>query len=241
MKTILVTGASSGIGRAIAVECSKIGAKIVVSGRNITKLQETLSLLEGQNNSLIVADLNNIENIESLCEQVPMLDGIVHNAGVSKRSLCKDIEDEDFNNIIYTNLRAPVMLQKTLLLNKKINKESSIIFIASRASTAPSIGNAIYSSSKGAIISYSKVLALELAPRKIRVNCICPGMVWTDLITDGVISKEAFKEAELKYPLKRFGQPEDVAYLTIYLLSDASAWMTGSCIDITGGGEGILV
>lgn len=138
------------------------------------------------------------------------------------------------------NFSSSVLLQSTILSSKKINKGASIVFIASRAATSPSIGNAIYSASKGAVISYAKCLGLELAPRQIRVNCICPAMVWTDLIIQEGISKEELEEAQLKYPLKRYGKPEDIAYLTIYLLSDASCWMTGSILDITGGGEQTL-
>ena len=138
------------------------------------------------------------------------------------------------------NFQAPVLLQSALLSHKKINKAASIVFIASRASEAPSIGNAVYSASKGAIISYAKCLGLELAPRLIRVNCVCPAMVWTDLIIQDGTSKEDLEQAQLRYPLKRFGKPEDVANLCLYLLSDASSWMTGSCVDITGGGEGTL-
>ena len=129
------------------------------------------------------------------------------------------------------------MLQSALLSQKKVNKDASIIFIASKAASSPSIGNAVYSASKGAIISYAKCLALELASRGIRVNCISPAMVWTDLILTGGISKEELEEAQLRYPLKRYGQPEDIAYLAIYLLSDASSWMTGSDVELTGGGE----
>ena len=138
------------------------------------------------------------------------------------------------------NMEAPILLQSAILAKKKINKASSIVYIASRAYQSPSMGNAIYSASKGAIVAYAKCLALELAPRQIRVNCICPGMVWTDLITNDV-DKETLEQSQLQYPLKRFGQVEDVANLAIYLLSNASAWMTGSCVDISGGGEGILV
>ena len=133
------------------------------------------------------------------------------------------------------NLEAPLLLQTAILDNKKINKSASIVYVASIAASIPSIGNAIYSASKGAIISYAKCLALELAPRQIRVNCICPAMIWTDLIIQDGLTKKEMEVAQLKYPLKRYGQPEDVANLALYLLSDASAWMTGSSIDITGG------
>ena len=119
--------------------------------------------------------------------------------------------------------------------NKKINKGASIVFVASIASWSPSFGNSVYSASKGAIISYANCLALELAPRKIRVNCISPAMVWTDLILADGTDEEQLKEDEQKYPLKRYGQPEDIANLAVYMLSDASTWMTGSNVIISGG------
>ena len=218
-KLILVTGASSGIGRGIATACAKMGATVILNGRN--------------------ADLADKESVTAMVDALPKLDGIVQCAGVANRIPCKSITQESIDFVINTNLEAPILLQAALLSKKKVNKGASIVFIASRAAESPSMGNAIYSASKGAIISYAKCLALELAPRLIRVNCICPGMVWTDLITN-VLNEEDLKIEEGKYPLKRFGQVEDVANLAIYLLSDASSWMTGESISISGGGEGIL-
>ena len=234
-KTVLVTGASSGIGQAIAIACSKMKATVLITGRNIQKLEYTLSLLEGDNHQILIADLTNETDINNLVSQLPKLDGIVYNAGIGSRKLCKMIEKEDIDTVMSTNFSSSVLLQSAILSAKKINKDASIVFIASRAAESPSIGNAIYSASKGAIISYAKCLGLELAPRQIRVNCICPAMVWTDLIIQEGVSKEELEEAQLKYPLKRYGKPEDIAYLAIYLLSNASNWMTGSVLDITGG------
>lgn len=234
-KTIFVTGASSGIGRGIAVICSKMGAKVIFSGRNLEKLQETLSLMEGDGHQIIVADLTDEDASKKLVENLSKLDGVVHCAGMGQRIPCKDLQSEDINKVMGTNFMAPVMLQAELLRLKKINKGASIVFVASLASWTPSFGNSIYSASKGAIISYANCLALELAPRKIRVNCISPAMVWTDLILKDGIDEEQLKEDENKYPLKRYGQPEDIAYLAVYMLSDASSWMTGSNIKISGG------
>jgi len=234
-KTILITGASSGIGRACAIECSKMGAKVIITARNNDKLQETLSLLDGHENLAIIADLTSQEEINHLVDSLPNLNGLIQNAGVGSRILCKNIKENDIDYIFDANVKAPILLQQALLSRKKMDKEASIVFLASRAANAPSIGNAIYSASKGAIMAYAKVLSLELAPRKIRVNCICPAMVWTDLIFNDGFSKTDLEEAQLKYPLKRYGLPNDIAYLAIYLLSDASSWMTGSCLDITGG------
>ena len=134
-----------------------------------------------------------------------------------------------------SNLESPILLQRSILAKKKIEKCASILFVASKAADYPTVGNALYSASKGALISYAKCLATELAPRKIRVNTISPAMIWTNLIFMEGMSKEEMEEAEKQYPLKRYGQPEDVANLAVYLLSDASVWMTGTDIDITGG------
>lgn len=239
-KMILVTGASSGIGRAIAIACSRMGAKVVLTGRNRQKLEETLALMSDEMHSVICADLNVQQDIDNLAVSIPKLDGVVQCAGVGSRVLCKSITKDDLQHVFKSNVEAPVLLQTALLSQKKISRAASIVFIASRAADAPSIGNAAYSASKGAILSYAKCLALELSPRLIRVNSICPAMVWTNLILQDGISKEELEQAQLKYPLKRYGTPDDVAYLAIYLLSDASSWMTGSSIDLTGGGEGTL-
>lgn len=239
-KTILVTGASSGIGRAIAVTCAKMGASVIITARNEQRLSETLNMMPKGEHLVIRADLTKQEDRDALVSALPKLDGLVQCAGVGNRVLCKNISRDDINRVFMPNVEAPILLQTAILSSKKINKSASIVFVASRAYDAPSIGNATYSASKGAIISYAKCLALELAPRLIRVNCICPGMVWTDLIIKGGVDEEQLKQSQLTYPLKRFGQPEDVANLAIYLLSDASSWMTGSSLDISGGGEGLL-
>ena len=234
-KTILVTGASSGIGQGIAVTCSKMGAKVIINGRNTIKLQETSSLMESDSAMMMAGDLTDAETLVSLVGALPKLDGVVHCAGIGQRIPCKDLQEENLSQVMEVNFKAPVMLQAELLRQKKINKAASIVFIASIASWSPSFGNSVYSASKGAIISYANCLALELAPRKIRVNCISPAMVWTDLILSDGTDEDQLKEDEQKYPLKRYGQPEDIANLAVYMLSDASTWMTGSNVKISGG------
>lgn len=234
-KRILVTGASAGIGRAIAIACSKMGATLEITGRNVSRINDTLQLLEGNGHGCNVADLSIEADIDSLVQCMPPLDGVVHCAGIGFRKPCKMLSSVDVDEVMNNNFKSAVLLQSALLGTKKINRNASIVFLASRAAVSPSIGNALYSASKGAIISYANCLALELAPRLIRVNCICPAMIWTDLILKGGLSKEDLEQEQLKYPLKRYGEPEDVANLAIYLLSDASSWMTGSSIDLTGG------
>lgn len=234
-KRILVTGASSGIGRGIAIACSRMGASVIIVGRNEVRLNETKTKLQDAGNNVISCDITSPKAVETMVEQLPALDGIVHCAGIGQRIPAKMLTVEDIDNVMDVNFKAPVMLQKELLKQKKINKKASIVFIASIASWSPSVGNSIYSASKGAIKSYAKCLSLELAPRLIRVNCISPAMVWTDLVTKDGVDEDALREDEKLYPLKRYGTPEDIGNLAVYLLSDASSWMTGSDITITGG------
>lgn len=234
-KTVLVTGASSGIGQAIATACSRMGAAIVATGRNIHKLEKTKEALEGEENLVIPADLTNADDIKNLAFQIPKLDGIVHCAGIGHRMPAKLLTTVEVERVMNSNFMSAVSLQTELMSARKLNKASSVVFVASAAPKMPAFGNAAYTASKAAIIGYAKCLSLELAPRGIRVNCICPAMVWTDLIMQEGVGKEELEQAQQKYPLKRYGQPEDVANLAIYLLSDASQWMTNSCIDITGG------
>lgn len=236
-KTILVTGASSGIGQGIAIACSRMGARVFLNGRNQMKLGATLAQLEDGEHKMIAADLTNSDSVNRMIKQLPALDGVVHCAGIGQRVLCKVATEQDVDAVMDANFKAPVLLQTELLKHKKIIKGASIVFIASIAIWSPSIGNAFYSASKGAIVSYAKCLALELAPRKVRVNCISPAMVWTDLILQEGVDEEQLKADEQKYPLKRYGTPEDIANLAIYMLSDASTWMTGSNVKLSGGGS----
>lgn len=236
-KTIFVTGASSGIGRGIAITCSKMGASVIINGRNLAKLQETQSLMEKDSAIIIPGDLTDNDMLASIVDSLPNLDGVVHCAGIGQRIPCKLINDKAINDLMQVNFSAPVMMMSFLLQQKKINKGASVIFIASIASWSASYGNSLYSASKGAIISYANCLSLELAPRKVRVNCISPAMVWTDLVLCDQVDVELLKDDEKQYPLKRYGQPEDIANLAVYMLSDASTWMTGSNVKISGGGK----
>lgn len=236
-KTILVTGASSGIGRGIAITSSKMGATVILNGRNHVMLDETMSQLEVGEHQTVVADLTDRESVSNMLNAIPALDGVVHCAGIGQRIPCKLLDETAVDQVMDANFKGPVLLQSELLQKKKINKGASIVFIASIASWSASIGNSVYSASKGAIISYANCLALELAPRKVRVNCISPAMIWTDLILQDGVDKEQLEEDEKKYPLKRYGTPEDIANLAIYMLSDASTWMTGSNVKISGGGR----
>lgn len=236
-KTILVTGASSGIGKAIAIESSKMGAKVIISGRNEERLKETLSILEGENNEYIIADLSVKKDLEELYKNLPTLDGLVNCAGIIKTLPFTFASRESFEEVFNVNFFAPAELTRLLVKSKKIKKGGSIVFISSITGVYCSIvAQSVYASSKGAINGLVKGIALDLAPKGIRVNSVNPGMVETDILIESVITEEQLNDDRKRYPLgERYGKPEEVAYATIYLLSDASSWTTGSNILIDGG------
>lgn len=238
-KTILVTGASSGIGRGIAVECSKIGATMVITGRNQERLEETARMLEGEGHSMIITDLAAQDGIDKLVKECPPLNGCVHSAGIPKISAVKYINRELLEDIVNVNEIAPILLTSSLLKKKKLGKGSSIVFIASMSGIfMANTGEAPYAATKGALSGFVKTAALELASQGTRVNTICPGLVPTRILE---LSNTVFSEEQLKdtmygrYPLKRVGTPEDIANGAIYLLSDASTWVTGINLLIDGG------
>lgn len=235
-KTILITGASSGIGRSTAIECSKMGAKIVLTGRNEERLKDTLSNLEGEGHSYIVADLSNPEDIDNLVSQSPMLDGLVNNAGLNVVGLVQFIKQDDLYKIMDANLNAPILLTNKIVKKKKIGKGGSIVFTSSIGKSVVAPGNSMYAATKGGLSAFMKNAALELGAKSIRCNAVLPGMVETPLKSGkSTITEEQWEINRQLYPLKRFGSPEDVAYAIIYLLSDASAWMTGTELVIDGG------
>ncbi len=235
-KTILVTGASSGIGKAIAIACSKMGATLLISGRNAPRLQETFLALEGDNHKQFIGDLTQTELIHAMLEEMPVIQGVVHSAGITKNLPFAFATGEKMEEIMAVNFFAPAELTRMLLKAKKVEKGSSIVFISSVSGVwcaAP--GGSMYAASKGAINGLVKGLALDVAPKSIRVNCVNPGVIETHIFDEGIISAEQLEENKKQYPLKRFGTPEEVAFAVIYLLSDASAWVTGSNLLIDGG------
>lgn len=239
-KTILVTGASSGIGKAIAIECSKLGASIVVNGRNEIRLKSTYEELDttfGQQHRMVVADLTSVDGIEQLLDLKVSFDGVSSNVGiVTSNKPIKFIEAEDLLNVINTNTTSHIMLAKMLFKKKFLNKNASYVFTASIGGTVShGPGNAIYGVSKSAIDSFVKYAAIEFATRGIRCNSVCPGMIETPMINlDAITDEDKAKDAD-KYLLKRYGKPEEVAHLHAFLLSDASSYITGDSIVIDGG------
>lgn len=235
-KTILVTGASSGIGRAVAIECSKLGATLVITGRDKKRLNDTfLQLNSNLNNVQIQADLTRYSDIEKLVELSPNLDGLVNNAGMTKVLFVKAIKKQLLEEILNTNTIAPILLTQMLVKSGKMNSSSSIVFTSSLSGVyCVHYGESMYAASKGAINGFAKGAALDLSRQKIRVNCVNPGVIATDIF-NGVLTEEELETKKKFFPLKRFGQPTDVAFAIIYFLSDASSWVTGADLKIDGG------
>ena len=235
-KTVLVTGASSGIGKSTAIECAKMGANVVITGRNEERLQETFNMLEGENNQMIVADLSNEESLAKLVELCPSLDGLVNNAGSTIITPTQFITRDKLMRVLEINTVAPILLTQMLLKKKKLGKDSSIVITDSISGVKiASHGNVLYSTSKSAINGFVKNAALDLAGKNIRVNAVCPGMIDTHIFDNSYVTAEDLAEDMKKYPLKRYGKPEEVAYAIIYLLSDASGFTTGTSLVLDGG------
>jgi len=237
-KTILVTGASSGIGQATAIECSKLGAKVVITGRNVERLQATFDRLEGEGHQQIIAELTNDDDVGNVVEKCPALNGVVLCAGKGMTLPFQFCTREKFDSIFNVNFFAPVELLRLLAKKKILLKGASAVFVDSIGGTPNgkfTPGNDIYGASKAAIWSIMRFAAIELAPRQIRVNGVNPGMVNTPLIQGGTLTDEQKKADMADYPLKRYGEPNDIAHGIIYLLSDASSWVTGHSLVIDGG------
>jgi len=234
-KTILVTGASSGIGKGIAIEASKMGANLIITGRNRDRLNDTLSLLHGGGHKSIIADLSNLDDISVLIDDLPQLDGVVLCAGIIKTMPVRNITDEAMMEIFNVNILGNIKLSSTLLKKKKLNRGASVIFISSVSTFNVKIGNSLYSATKGAVNSFAKAMALEVSKQQIRVNCIQPGFIPSNILNRGAIEEDTFLKFYAERQPLGFGTPSDIAYCCIYLLSDAARWVTGSIFTIDGG------
>ncbi|MEI6060480.1 MAG: SDR family oxidoreductase [Bacteroidota bacterium] len=235
-KTIFVTGASSGIGRQAAIDMSAAGARVIVSGRDQVRLSETMAALHGSENISLLANLLDFESFNSISEQLPLLDGVVYSAGVTSHLPAKFISSDDISQVMQLNYMAPVLLTSALLKKKKVAKGASLVFLSSITTKYPYYGGALYGSSKAALEAYSRVLSIELAAKGIRSNCVSPSFVRTSMVeaSGKTIGNEVLEKFEKMMPLG-FGDPSDVSNAIIYLLSDASKWVTGSNMVLGGG------
>lgn len=238
-KTILVTGASSGIGKQAALSISQQGGTLIITGRDEKRLTETFDQLEGVNHQMFVADLNNEDEITGLVNNLPSINGLVHCAGIVGPTPAKFIRKENVEKLMRINFEVPVLLTGRILLMKKLLDNSSIVFMSTVATQMPYFGGALYNSAKSAIESYSKTLALELVKRGVRSNCLSPGLVNTPLINNPVsegqmkMVDESLERYLKKYPMG-VGESEDVANAIVFFLSDESRWISGTNLVMGG-------
>ena len=234
-KHILVTGASSGIGRGICIDCSKMGATVHLVARNEERLNETLSQMEGEGHQVHIVDLCTKDALVELVDSLPQLNGVVLCAGIIKTMPVKNISEDALEEIFNVNIMADIRMVSRMLKKKKLNKGASVVFISSVSTFNVKVGNSLYSATKGAVNSFAKAMALEVAKQEMRVNCIQPGFVPSSILSSGAIEEDAFlKFYAERHPLG-FGTPSDIANGCIYLLSDASRWVTGSIFTLDGG------
>lgn len=239
-KKILITGASSGIGRQCAINCSKMGAVVALVGRDEKRLQETLVQMEGDGHLICPADLTLLESIKPLVQDIASkigpLDGFIHSAGIEKTLPVKSLKPSDYEEIFKVNALSAFEIVRYLSSSKNLNQGGSIVLISSITSVIGRVGVSAYAASKGAIVSAVKTMALELAKRNVRVNAVSPGTVLTPLMQSYLsqISEEERQKRVEGFPLG-LGEPADVANACIYLLSEASRWVTGQNIVIDGG------
>lgn len=233
-KSVLVTGASSGIGRAVAVECARVGARLVISGRNQERLDETMAMMKAVGSGAHVAfaaDVTDDAQLDLLVAAAGEIDGVVHCAGIDGVTPVRMVRPSFMSSVMDANFMAPLMLTQKLLYKKSLRNGASIVFLSSIAAHTGTVGVGPYSATKGALEGVMRCLALEIAPRGMRANALAPGLVDTPLVNK---VRDWLDEKAKMYPLG-LGRPEDVAYAAIYLLADVSRKVTGTRLHLDGG------
>jgi NAD(P)-dependent dehydrogenase (short-subunit alcohol dehydrogenase family) len=240
-KNIIITGASSGIGRDFAISASKMEANLILIGRSPDRLKKTFDLLNQGKHFFFSYNLTDIQGIEGLISnivtEVGKIDGFVHSAGIELTKPLQSIKMEDYTEIYTTNVFSALEIAKHITKKKNINPDGgSIVFISSVMGITGESGKIAYSSSKSAIIGACKSMAIELAAKKIRVNCVLPGVVNTEMIDNmfSSLPESSVIEIKNKHPLG-LGEPSDVSNVILFLISDASRWITGTNIIVDGG------
>jgi NAD(P)-dependent dehydrogenase (short-subunit alcohol dehydrogenase family) len=235
-KIILVTGASSGIGRETCIAVAKAGGTVVATGRDESRLDATLAMLAGTGHQRITADLTVAADRAALVSVIPSLNGIAHAAGITAQVPFRFLSENHLREIHLINYEAPVLLTQMMLKSRIISDGGSIVFVTSTAAFLGLKALTAYSASKAALTAAARVLALELAPRGIRSNCIAPAMVATPMASQAetAVSPETMNEHRRLYPLG-FGKAEDVAGAVVFLLAESGRWITGTTLVLDGG------
>lgn len=237
-KIAIVTGGSAGIGKAIATAFVREGANVVIAGRDSRKLERTAAEI-GPHCLPVAADVSKADDVQKLAAAAlatfKRIDILVNNAGILLPGTAESLSEEDFDQTLAVNVRGLWLLSRAVLPQMRAGGGGSIVNIGSVLSTLGARNRVAYAASKGAVLAMTRAMALDHAAENIRVNCICPGIVETELVARFNMDESARRQRVAMHPVGRFGQPEDVAGLAVFLASDESAWITGTAQTVDGG------
>lgn len=237
-KVAIITGGGSGIGKAIAAAFVREGAQVVIAGRDRKKLERAAGEV-GANCLAVAADVSRAADAQRLAaatvERFGRIDVLVNNAAVLLPGTAESISEEDFDQTLSVNVRGLWLMSRVVLPQMRAGGGGSIINIGSVLSTLGARNRVAYAASKGAVLAMTKAMALDHAAENVRVNCICPGIVETEMVASFNLDEGARRQRLAMHPVGRFGQPEDVAGLAVFLASDESRWITGTAQMVDGG------
>lgn len=239
-RNVLVTGATSGIGKATAIYLSRLGARVIATGRDPERLKQTMSLLVGTGHESKLFDLSQLDQIvpwmKALCADYGKLNGIAHCAGVQATRPIQSVSPEFINDLLMQNLGASLMLAQAFRLKACRGTPASLVFVSSSAALKTAPGNVVYAASKGGLISAVKTLGVEMVRDQIRVNAVAPAMVDTPMAENfrNILSEDNFQRVIDMHPLG-FGKPDDVAAAIAFMIADTSSWITGTVMSVDGG------
>ncbi|QYJ95774.1 SDR family NAD(P)-dependent oxidoreductase [Shewanella spartinae] len=239
-KRVLVTGASAGIGKACAILFSQLGAKVILNGRNSKALEQTLTELSGNGHVCAPFDMADTDKltdwVKMLVKEHGYLDGFVHCAGIQITKPIRLFDQAFFDETMHVNLASAMAISKGFRLKRDRSKQGAIVFVSSIAGLIGQTGNTLYGASKAGLMSLTRGLAMELLRDNIRVNCVAPALVATEMATR---TQESMTEAQFQHMLDQhpmgLGQPEDVANAVAFLLSDAAKWINAVTLPVEGG------
>lgn len=240
-KHIVISGASSGIGQQCAISCAAMGAKVSLLGRNIERLKETLSRMEGKDHKIVVVDLSIEKDVITTVKEIVAtsgrVDGLLNVAGISSTLLLRSVNEQQLDAFFKNNVYSAYMLTREVCKKRNFSPEGgSVVFFSSIMGSYGDIGKSLYAMTKGALQAASKSLACELAPKKIRVNTVSPGLIVTPINENLPHITDSIKRKKLEdLHLLGLGKTDDVANSCVYLLSDASRWVTGINLFVDGG------